>query len=58
MTQGVVVYFRVIDGSLRRGDVVKLMNTGKEYEASEIGVMAPKQVEVRFLSGSLPGFRG
>lgn len=45
--QGVVVYFRVVDGSLRKGDTIKLMNTRKEYEVTEVGVLAPKQVEVR-----------
>lgn len=42
-----VVYFRVVDGSLRKGDTIKLMNTRKEYEVTEVGVLAPKQVEVR-----------
>ena len=45
--QGVIVYFRVVDGQLRAGDVVKLMNTGKEYQVDEVGVLAPKQVPVR-----------
>ena len=44
--QGVIVYFRVVDGQLRAGDVVKLMNTGKEYQVDEVGVLAPKQVPV------------
>lgn len=47
LSQGVVVYFRVVDGSLRKGDTIKLMNTRKEYEVTEVGVLAPKQVEVR-----------
>jgi hypothetical protein len=45
--QGVIVYFRVVDGQLRAGDIVKLMNTGKEYQVDEVGVLAPKQVPVR-----------
>lgn len=51
--QGVIVYFRVVDGQLRAGDVVKLMNTGKEYQVDEVGVLAPKQVPVRATSLSL-----
>jgi hypothetical protein len=47
LAQGVIVYFRVVDGQLRAGDVVKLMNTGKEYQVDEVGVLAPKQVPVR-----------
>lgn len=45
--QGVIVYFRVVDGELKVGDVVKLMNTGKEYQVDELGVLAPKPVQVR-----------
>ena len=41
------MYFRVVDGQLRAGDTVKLMNTGKEYQVDEVGVLAPKQVPVR-----------
>ena len=48
--QGVVVYFRLMDGIMRRGDTVKLMNTKKEHQIDEIGVLAPKPVEVGNLS--------
>lgn len=41
------MYFRVIDGQMVPGDVVRLMNTGKEYQVDEVGVLAPKQVPVR-----------
>ncbi len=45
--QGVVVQFRVMDGQLSRGDIVKFMNTKCEYDIVELGVLAPKAVEVR-----------
>ena len=45
--QGVIVYFRVMDGTIGKGDTVRLMNTSKEYEIDEVGVLAPKAVEVR-----------
>lgn len=41
-----VVYFRVKDGIMRRGDTVKLMNTKKEYQIDEIGVLSPKPIQV------------
>lgn len=44
--RGVVCQFRVQDGSVRRGDVVTMMNTGKEYQLDEIGVLAPGKVPV------------
>ena len=44
--QGVIVYFRVVDGELRVGDTVKLMRSRKEYQVDELGVLAPKPVQV------------
>ena len=44
--QGVVVAFRVVDGVLRKGDTVRLMNTKKEYHVDEIGVRAPTPIPV------------
>ena len=44
--QGVVVFFRVVDGTVGKGDTVRLMNTGKEYTLDEVGVLAPKQIAV------------
>ena len=38
---GVVVYIRVMDGTLRAGDKIKLMSTGAEFETVEIGVLDP-----------------
>ncbi len=37
--RGIIAYFRVMNGSLRKGDKVKFMATEKEYEADEIGVL-------------------
>ncbi len=38
---GVVVYIRVMEGTLRVGDKIKLMHTGAEFETVEVGVMDP-----------------
>ncbi len=37
--RGIEVIFRVMNGSIRKGDKVKFMNTGKEYNADEIGTL-------------------
>ena len=37
--RGIIAYFRVINGTLRSGDRVRFFNTGKEYDADEIGVL-------------------
>ena len=38
---GGVVYIRVMDGTLRAGDKIKLMSTGAEFETVEVGVLDP-----------------
>lgn len=37
--RGIIAYFRIFNGTLRKGDFVKFMATGKEYDADEIGVL-------------------
>ncbi len=40
--RGIIAYFRIMNGSLRKGDRVKFINTGSEYDADEIGVLKLK----------------
>jgi len=48
--RGIIAYYRVKNGVIRKGDKVKFFNTGREYNADEIGILkmdlSPKQ-EVR-----------
>jgi GTP-binding protein LepA len=37
--RGIIAYFRVMNGEIRKGDKVKFVNTGKEYLADEIGIL-------------------
>jgi len=37
--RGIEVFFRVFNGTLKKGDKVKFVNTGKTYDADEIGVL-------------------
>ncbi len=37
--RGIIAYIRVMNGEIRKGDKVKFVNTGKEYDADEIGVL-------------------
>ena len=45
--RGIIAYFKIMNGSIRKGDNVVFINTGKEYYADEIGVlkmdMLPRQ---------------
>ena len=40
--RGIIAYFRIFSGEIRKGDLVKFVNTKKEYEANEIGVLRLK----------------
>lgn len=41
--RGIIAYFRIFDGEIKKGDHVKFINTGKQYYADEIGVLRLKQ---------------
>ncbi|MEH7178811.1 translation elongation factor 4 [Neobacillus vireti] len=59
--RGVVAYIRVVDGSVKVGDKIKMMATGAEFEVNEVGVFTPKATlqdeltvgDVGFLSASI-----
>ena len=40
--RGIIAYFRVFNGTIRKGEHVKFFNTGEEYDADEIGVLKLK----------------
>jgi GTP-binding protein LepA len=37
--RGVIAYYRILNGSLKKGDKVKFVNAGKEYQADEVGIL-------------------
>ena len=42
--RGIIGYFRVMNGSIKQGDKVKFFNTGKVYEADEVGILKIKMM--------------
>ncbi|MBO5350705.1 MAG: elongation factor 4 [Alistipes sp.] len=42
--RGIIAYFRVFNGSIKKGQQVKFFNTGSEYDADEVGVLKLKMV--------------
>ena len=54
--QGVVVLVRLVDGAIRKGDRIKLMASGSEYEVLKVGVFAPHLQEIGELSAGEVGF--
>ena len=37
--RGIIAYFKVVNGSIKKGDLVKFIATGREYDADEVGVL-------------------
>ncbi|MCO5238954.1 MAG: translation elongation factor 4 [Chitinophagaceae bacterium] len=43
--RGIIVYYRIVNGAIKKGDKVKFVSTGQEYEADEIGILKLKMTE-------------
>eukprot|EP00534_Pseudo-nitzschia_fraudulenta_P010693 CAMPEP_0201212452 /NCGR_PEP_ID=MMETSP0851-20130426/184191_1 /ASSEMBLY_ACC=CAM_ASM_000631 /TAXON_ID=183588 /ORGANISM="Pseudo-nitzschia fraudulenta, Strain WWA7" /LENGTH=671 /DNA_ID=CAMNT_0047501497 /DNA_START=235 /DNA_END=2250 /DNA_ORIENTATION=- len=54
--RGVIVFFRVVDGQVKKGDKIRFMNSAAEHEVTEVGVMTPQQVEVDELRAGEVGY--
>ena len=48
--RGIIAYFKILNGSIRKGDKVKFFNTGMEYDADEVGVLKMDMVPKNELS--------
>ncbi|MCF6171414.1 MAG: translation elongation factor 4 [Bacteroidales bacterium] len=54
--RGIIAYFRIFNGEIRQGEKVKFVNTEKEYEANEIGVLRLKQEPRKVLKAGDVGY--
>ncbi len=54
--RGVIAYFRIMNGTIRKGDKVRFVNTSKEYEADEIGILQIHQVPKKVLMAGNVGY--
>jgi len=54
--RGVIVYFRIMDGRLKKGDRILLMIAGKEHQIDELGVLSPNQIPVDELHAGEVGY--
>ncbi len=63
--RGVMVSIRIVDGEVKKGDKIKFMSTGKEYEVTELGINTPSELkkdkleagEVGWLSASIKNIK-
>ena len=54
--KGVVIYTRIFDGKIKKGDMIRLMATGKVYEVTEVGILAPGPVPFKELKAGEVGY--
>jgi GTP-binding protein LepA len=54
--RGVIVYLRIVNGTLRQGDKIRLMGTGKEFEALELGTLKLDLIPRENLSAGEVGY--
>lgn len=54
--RGVVAYIRIFDGTVKTGDKIKMMSTGKEYEVTEVGIFTPDPKPVDELTVGQVGY--
>ena len=54
--RGVITYIRIMEGTLKKGDKIKIMSTEKEFDILEIGVFSPKMKETEELSAGSVGY--
>ena len=54
--RGVIVFFRVVEGEIRKGEKIRFMASAYEYEVLDVGVMTPQQFKVEVLRAGEVGF--
>ena len=54
--RGIIAYFKIENGSIRKGDKVKFFNTGMEYTADEVGVLKMDMIPQAELSTGEVGY--
>lgn len=54
--RGIIAYFKIENGSIRKGDKVKFFNTGMEYDADEVGVLKMDMIPRKEMSTGEVGY--
>jgi len=54
--RGIIVYYRILNGTLRKGDLTKFVSTGKEYFADEVGILKMKMTEKKEVKAGDVGY--
>lgn len=54
--RGVIAYYKIINGTIKKGDKIRFVNTGGEYNADEIGVLQIDQIPKKVLKAGNVGY--
>ncbi len=54
--RGIIAYFKVINGSIKKGDKVKFFNTGMEYDADDVGILKMDMIPRKELTTGEVGY--
>ncbi|MAZ29834.1 elongation factor 4 [bacterium] len=54
--RGIIVYQRVFDGSVKKGDALRFANSGKQFVALEVGILTPQEQPADGLSAGEIGY--
>ncbi len=54
--RGIIGYYKVVNGTMRTGDKVRFFNTGKEYDADEIGILKLDMQPTKEISAGNVGY--
>lgn len=54
--KGVICYVRIFEGRVKKGDKIKMMNTSKTFEVTEVGVISPTHIPVTELCAGDVGY--
>jgi GTP-binding protein LepA len=54
--RGIIVYYRILNGTIKKGDKVQFVSTGQEYEADEIGILKLKMEQKESVSAGNVGY--
>jgi len=54
--RGVVVYMRLFSGTMKAGDKIRVMSTGRDYEVKEVGIFTPEMEKGKRLEEGAVGY--
>ena len=54
--KGVIIYTRIFEGRVKKGDIIRMMNTGTHYEVTEVGYYMPGPVAAKELRAGEVGY--